>query len=389
VGELAVTVRLNGHVVDDQVLTVDRQVRIGDATDAALSFPGADIAIVRMGRRLALRGRTLEEGDEMTLSLGAVEVNLEHTLRFPTASEWSGTVDVRFLAVVALAALSGAWFDAAQSWAGRQAGTELSSMSDAREALLAVSDGLDPRQAAAVSGRGSALPELPSATRFDGPAHEPDDLVTGVGYAAWMELALPSDVDASLGWERLAVDLSDPQGLRIVGRAAYDAGDYNTSAWAWSALVDRYPDDRVALVRLAWAEKRRGNHSAEVALYRLLLEKDPNDLTALEGETVALGRLRRFDEALPLSERLTAVARDAPHAEMALATLAALMGDDAEAFRSLDRALERRDQLTEEQWIEMRRDIALDPAFAGYRKELRLRALLQRHFGAAGPRLGR
>ena len=123
-GELAVTVRLNGHVVDDQVLPVARQIRIGDAADAALSFPGADIAVVRMGRRLALRGRNLEEGDEMTVSLGAVEVNLEHTLRFPTVSEWTGTIDGRFLAVVAVAALCGAWFDAAQSWAGRQAGTE-------------------------------------------------------------------------------------------------------------------------------------------------------------------------------------------------------------------------------------------------------------------------
>jgi tetratricopeptide (TPR) repeat protein len=387
VGELAVTVRLHGVVVDDRVLRVGQQVRIGEAPDAAVSFPGADIAVVRMGRRLALRGRTLDEGEEMTLSLGAVEVGLEHTLHGPTHSEWTGAMDGRFLAAVALVALGGAWFDAAEGWAERQAGTALSPITELRQALLAVTDGPDPRQSAAVSGRVGPLPGLPVPASLDGPAHVADDALTGIGYAAWLETAIPRDHDGAPGWERLAVDLRDPQGLRLVGRSAYDAGDYNTSAWAWGALLERYPDDRLALMRLAWAEKRRGNHSAEVALYRHLLEREPDDVAAQAGLAVALGRLRRFDEAGPLAERLSAVAGEAPQAELALAVLAALAGDDKEAFGSLERVLERRDQLSEEQAIELRRDIALDPAFAGYRKELRLRALLHRHMGAAGPRI--
>ena len=80
-GDLAVSVLVHGNVVDDRVVPVRRLVRLGESDDAVVAFPGADLAIVRVGRGLALRGRVLEEGEEMCISLGHVEVRLLRQLR--------------------------------------------------------------------------------------------------------------------------------------------------------------------------------------------------------------------------------------------------------------------------------------------------------------------
>ena len=61
---------MHGFLVEDRVLKVDRLVRIGESDQALVSFPGADIAVVRMGRWLSVRGRKLEEGDEVAIFLG-------------------------------------------------------------------------------------------------------------------------------------------------------------------------------------------------------------------------------------------------------------------------------------------------------------------------------
>ena len=115
-GDLSVRVRMNGFVVEDRVLKVDRLVRIGESEQAAVSFPGADIAVVRMGRWLSVRGRRLEEGDEVAIFLGPVEVEVAHTLKGRMPSEWAGLFDERFLAAALLLVSMGTWSSALGHW---------------------------------------------------------------------------------------------------------------------------------------------------------------------------------------------------------------------------------------------------------------------------------
>ena len=54
-GELQVTIRYNGFVVNHQVVRVRDVVRIGDSADAKVSFPGASVAVHRVGGAPATR----------------------------------------------------------------------------------------------------------------------------------------------------------------------------------------------------------------------------------------------------------------------------------------------------------------------------------------------
>lgn len=123
-GELAVTVRLRGRVVDHRVVRVDRAARIGEAFDAVVGFPGADLIILRQGDRLLVRGSPLGEGDELRLELGAVDVTLAHVARVPRAIDRFASFDTRFLLAALLVAALGTWIEAAQDFASRHATQE-------------------------------------------------------------------------------------------------------------------------------------------------------------------------------------------------------------------------------------------------------------------------
>lgn len=118
-GDLAVTVRYHGQVVEDRVLKVRRLVRLGEAFGAAVSFPGADLTVVRGDRALLVRGRSLQEGDEMRLELGTVDVRLAHTVSERLPQDLEAHFDLRFLLCALLLAALGAWLDAAEAWTSR------------------------------------------------------------------------------------------------------------------------------------------------------------------------------------------------------------------------------------------------------------------------------
>ncbi len=387
-GDLAVTVRLNGFIVEDRVLPVHRLVRIGEAEDAEVAFPGADVTVVRMGDRLALRSRTLEEGEEMHISLGHLEITVEHTMQASLPSEWRGLADHRFLAAAVMVTLGGAWMDAAELWLDRQSSVASPAVvAQAQGVLDALRDGDSLETTASVSGGSEArraAPEAPVVT--EGPRHTSDDARTGMGYASWLIRSLPPD-DASQSFEdRLDMNPGDATARLAVARTAYENEDYDLAAWHYSQVVERYPGDRATRVRLAWSEKRRGRHSAEIEHYREVLEVDPTNPTALGGVAVALARLKRLDEASDAVDELQAIAPMDPMTDMALASMHALQGHDDDALIALNRAFEERGQLSEELRLELQRDIAMDPAFATLRRDLRLRSLLHRHLGAAAPR---
>jgi len=383
-GDLSVNVRLHGEVVEDTVLRVGRTVRIGEADEARVAFPGADLMVVRAGERLLVRGRALEEGDSLELSLGVVDVTVEHTLRGRTPPEWRSAFDVRFLAVVLLLTAVGTWWDAADAWLDRDplslapsphAASQTQTQDEASVQRTTLVTPVD-------------MPALASDTDLDeaqGPRHLPDDQLSGTAWNAWYRRAVPVDDQYLDAYDRLRTNPMDAGAHRIVAQAAYDNDDFDVAAWHYRWLAAQYPDDRGILLRLARAERRRGRHTVEIDLYRHVLAQDPQNTEAMGGLAVALARVGRLDEASQLEDELQATAPMAPSTDLAIALTAALQGRDREALDALDRSIGARGQLSQEMQIELRRDLAIDPAFADLRKDKRLRALLHRHLGAAAP----
>ncbi len=400
VGDLAVTVRLNGVLVEDRVIAVYSLVRLGEATDAVVPFPGADVAVVRLGKRLALRGRTLEEGEEMEIALGATLVHLRHTHKFSPPSAIRATLDTRFLVAALLVMVIGSWIDAAEYWLDHHSHSkQITPFTQILQVFSAVADGEPDQLAASVSTASEGLvsaegePPYTEPPRADGPRHVPDDSLTGTGYYEWYRLAVLQDDQVEAASLRFLEAPSDPAVRRIMARGAYDRDDFEAAAWHYRWLVDRFPDDRAARIRLARTEKRLGFHQREVELYREVLRADPQNIEALSGVTLALTRLGRLDEAQQSFDELLVLAPMHPYTEITTATIAALMGRQEEALQALERGFISRAQLSRELQIEMRRDIALDPAFKSLRNGARLkdsqrtlRGMLMIHLGAAAPR---
>jgi tetratricopeptide (TPR) repeat protein len=389
-GDLSVVVRLNGDVVEDRVVEVERLVRIGEAQGAVIPFPGADIAVVRMGDRLAVRGRTLEEGEELELFLGPVEVHIEHTVRARLPPEWAGLWDRRFLAAALLVVAAGTWIDAAEAWLDRQPPESVVAVTRVRDLVRAVGEERTSggsRAVAMPAAPAAEPPPAPPAELADGPRHEDDDRLTRMGWAAWYRQLVPDDDDQLYeAQDRFAEDLEDAWARRVLARWAYDHDDPDQAAWHYAWLVQRYPDDSALRLRLARAEQRRGHHQSEIGHYDAILERDPAHAEARAGLAVALARMNRLDEAATALDQLQYVAPESPTTELTVAQLAAMAGQDRRALEALERAFSTRSALSDEGQLELRRTLALDPVFASLRRDPRLRSLIYRHLGAAGVR---
>mgnify|MGYP000931652888 CR=1 FL=1 len=389
-GDLSVQVRMGGSVVEDRVVRVGRTARIGEHARSLVHFPGADILVVRAGRDLLVRGRRLEQGDCLQLTLGPLEVSIEHTLKGHLQSELSGHFDARFLAVVLTASAMGAWLDSIDTWIERDP-LALSLRAGRQE--LVTPDFLSTRGEASVQRPTIGQvehedPLLPPQDEFDlaqGPRHLPDDAESGTGWHAWYRSAVPRGDTLGDGMDRLRLNPSDANGHRMIAQAAYDGEDFELAAWHLRWLVANHPGERNDILRLARVEKRRGRHAREIDLYRVVLNDHPNSTEALEGLAVAMARLGRLDEARSMLDELETAAPDALGTELSRAMIAAIQGRDKESLEALDRVIGGRGQLSSERQLELRRDLALDPVFADLRKDKRFRALLHRHLGAAAP----
>lgn len=387
-GDLAVTVRMNGFVVEDRVLPIRRLVRIGEVDGADVTFPGADVVVVRMGDRLALRGRHLEEGEQMEIALGSIQVSVEHTMRARLPSEWAGLVDWRFAAAAVLVTVAGGWVDAAEAWADRLPDSPSGIASLVQRTLNAV----EPAEPDGQLSAASTAPDSPGvvdevvAVLAEGPRHLPDDHTSGIGWYPWYRQAVPTDDQVDRAYERFGRDASDLTARRQLARAAYDRDDHEEAAWHYTRLLEQEPSDRQARLRLAWAEKRLGHHSPEIDHYRRLLEVDEGELAARAGLAVALSRLGRLDEAALELDHLRAHAPMSPHTHRAAIMFHALQGQDREALAALERCMRGRHQLSDEMELELRRDLALEPALSRLRTDKRALSLLHRHLAAAAPR---
>jgi len=388
-GNLSVTIRLNGVLVDDRVMPVPNVVRLGEADDAAVAFPGADLKVLRVGDRLSVRGRSLEEGEEACISLGAVDVHLEHTVTARLPSEWAGVVDPRFVATVLMVVAGAAYHDANVAWWQHQ-GVEAGPLTERLARLIRgpVTDE-QPRQAASLKSSDAAESGLSALEPLsvDGPLHAPDDRPGGIGWARWYRSAVPADSARVLAaLDRLAVDEGDPVARRIIANAAYNHDNYEQAAEHYAWIVQRWPSDRDALYRLAQAWQRTGRHRAEITAYRQILRMDPTSAPALAGLAVAQARLQQLDAASRTIDELVAIAPDSAATALAQAKVEALQGRHEEALEHLGRALSRRTELSAEAQVDLRRDLALDPAFTAARNDRPLLSLLHRQLGAAAPR---
>lgn len=391
-GDLAVSVRLFGALVEDRVIDVERVVRLGEAEGAEVSFPGADLAVVRLGGRLSVRGRALEEGDELRIALGSVEVLLEHTMKSRLPSEWAGLMDGRLFATVMMTIAGLSYLDAASAWWGRQ-GLEGAPLADRWARALrgrAEGSGADAAQASAIQT--SELPaEGAAALAFlsvDGPRHEPDERPSSLAWHRWYRAGVPDDSAQVLAArDRLAEDAADPVARRVLAGAAYNSDQFEQAVEHYTWIVQRWPADRDALLRLGWAWQRLGRHRAEITVYKQILRMEPTNCAAMAGLAVAQARLNQLDAAAHSVEELVAIAPDAPATALALAKVDALRGRHEESLETLERALAGRAGLSAEMQVDLRRDLALDPAFSPFRGDRRLLSLLHRQLGAAAPRL--
>ena len=337
-GDSSVSIRLHGEVVEDAVLRVGGTVRIGEADAAQVAFPGADLVVVRAGERLLVRGRALEEGDSLELSLGAVDVTVEHTLRGRTPPEWHSSFDARFLAVVLLVTAIGTWLDAADNWWDHDP-LSLAPSGHATTQAVAQDEASVQRSTLPSHTDMPALAADADEDQAQGPRHLPDDLLSGTGWNAWYRRAVPVDDQYLDAYDRLRTNPMDAGAHRIVAQAAYDNDDFDVAAWHYRWLANQYPDDRGILLRLARAERRRGRHNVEIDLYRHVLAQDAQNTEAMGGLAVALARVGRLDEAYQLEDELQATAPMAPSTDLTIALVAALQGHDCEALDALDRAI--------------------------------------------------
>ena len=107
---------------------------------------------------------------------------------------------------------------------------------------------------------------------------------------------------------------------------------------------------------------------------------------ALSGEATALARLGRFGSAQNTLDALQVIAPSGPITELAVGTVDALRGDMDRSLRSLRVSLQTRERLSPEMLIELRRDLAHDPAFSTLRSGHRFRSMLRSVLGVSAPR---
>lgn len=382
-GDLRVSVRWQGRVVEDRVLDVRGGVRIGDEPESAVPFPGASILIEREGPYLVTRGHRLAEGDQTSLCLGSVSVLLEHQAQERALRPMALPFDVRF-GFMAMAVIVGSmWVDAA----GLQVGAF-------RHASVAVEEGPRGKQEAAdsqsVSGRPTAQPEdgqqSPASFAADGREALPDDAETRWAFYTWYRRAVPNTLDAQLAMLQLASSPEDAELKGLAARGAYDNDDWRGAFSLYAELVSAQPKEVRWLEGLGLAQKRLGLHRAELATWARVLELDPRHIMARGGKALAMARLGDYDAAVSELDRLRVVGGDHPYVDVFLGMVLAIQGDEPNAVLALEQGFMARGRMPAALQLELRRDLALDPALKALRSNRELRAMLYRHIGAAAPR---
>ncbi|MCP4810460.1 MAG: hypothetical protein GY913_20215 [Proteobacteria bacterium] len=387
--DLHVTVRFNDFIVEDRVLAVSDVLRIGEADDSVVHFPGASVAVCRVGETLDIRGRRLAEGERTGFSLGQVHVELEHLVPLEVRRTNPPAIDARFLLVAMAVTTAGMWFDALHSVVDAPPpGPVASWVDDAREVvpfLDVAAEDMARRAAVQPNYEVAYLPQV--VIRGEGREATNDDAVTGYGYYPWYRVEVPSTLQAELARLRLGDDPADWSQHALIARGAYDNDNWRDALVHYQELLDQEPSDVRWLYGVAQSQKRLGLHRMELETYARLLEVDDQHVHALGNGAVAFAKMGDYETAeLWLDRMRTSEQSDDPYLDVYEGMVAAVVGLEGDAIEHLEAACSRREAMTDSQRVELRRDLAMDPALSQLRTNRALRSMLWRHYGAASPR---
>jgi tetratricopeptide (TPR) repeat protein len=221
----------------------------------------------------------------------------------------------------------------------------------------------------------------------DGPSEETE----GWGIPDWYDEederfdSLEIDVMLRLAERRLAIDPNDSYSLSVLSYYQYLAMDYAAAEGTYDKYIALNPTEAAGYNNKGLIFKRRGEYIMEEAHYRVALDLDENDVTALNNLAVCLAHQGRFDEALGVMARLELLDPGDAYADLHRSKIYAQMGDDAKALEYLDAALNGMQQLDTLHHIEFRQDIRIDPSFASLRGTKAFRELLWTYYGEDAP----
>lgn len=385
-GDLHVRVTFHEHVVEDQVMPVKGVVWLGSRTAAQVVFPGADVAVTRLGDSLAIRGRRLREGQRTAFRVGPVRVQVQHLERFKVRRQIAPQLDYTFMLVAAAVMTSGMWVDTLGHLAQDPGVADVTARVAELRDWLRPDLGRDEQQASA--NVGMREPERRRADLdmvFEGRVASPDDEDTGWNFYGWYRAAVPTGPLLSRARARLQGDPDDQHLHAMLARGEYDADNWSGAAAHYRNLV-AYDGRNVAwLEGLAHANRRLGRHRQELELYSHLLELDPDNLMAMGYGGVALARLDQPDASMATLDELETLHPDHPYVSVFRGLTSAIDGQEAEAIASFEVALARQGELTDQQLLELRRDLALEPELADLRADPRMHRMLARQLGVMAP----
>ena len=166
----------------------------------------------------------------------------------------------------------------------------------------------------------------------------------------------------------------------------YEQDDWAGALSHYTALIDAEPDNAAWLHGQARSQKRLGFHRGEISTWIRVLELAPDDVHAMGNRAVAHARLGDYEAADYWLVRMRGADSDDPYLYVFEAMVSAIEGDDDTALVLLEQTIASRHELPDGLQVELRRDLALDPALGSLRGDDRLQRMLSRQYGADRPR---
>lgn len=385
-GDLHVRVTFHEHVVDDLVMPVNGVVWLGSRLGAQVAFPGADVAVTRLGNSLAIRGRRLREGQRTAFRVGAVRVQVQHLEPFKIKRELAPQLDYSFMLVAAAVMTSGMWVDTLGHLAQDPRTADVTARVNELRELVRPGDNQDRQQASANVGLREPERRWTDVDPvWEGRKARSDDHETGWAFYSWYRAGVPAGPSLARTRTRLQDQPDDLHLRAMLARGEYDADNWAGAAANYKNLVVDDGRNVAWLEGLAHANRRLGRHRQELELYNHLLELDPDNLMALGYGAVALARLDQPDAAMARLDELETLHPDHPYVSVFRGLQAAIDGREAESIAAFEEALARRGELSDVQRLELRRDLAVEPELQNLRADPRLHRMLARQLGVMAP----
>lgn len=377
--KLRVTVFMGGGLVEDKVVSVKNHIRLGDSPDAAVSFPGGDLVVNRVGDDLVWRGRRLAVGQRASYSNKDVEVVGEHMdmERASRPSPFRHVDPIFFLVLLGLVS-AGMWVDTLEKVEVSINGSSLVVTEDsiAERPGEQLRYGVSDQRSAAVQPVLEVTQPQSVEVVWEGPRAESDDLSTRVEWYSWYRSFSPLQTDVQLADAAIM-----PRHERA--RWAYEIDRFETALGEYQWLVAHEPESVDWLTGLALSQKRLGMHSLEGLTWQRILEMEPSNLLALTNLPVNLARLGHFEEgARAMTDMLNSHAGH-PMAALTRGIWYAEVGAEMPSLRALNEAMTGIRTLPSKLQHELRADFAIEPILSPLRSGSKLVSIVAQQTGEA------